>query len=152
VPHRISVRRSDAPTPKILCIDDDPAVGQLIRIHLSNYHVKVISAGYGTQGYWDAMVHQPDVVITDLRMPQGSGDYVVECLKRNLTTRGIPVIVLTGRRDPAQQRYLESLGVARYFVKPLPFDQLLTELRRHVTLEPSDAERPPGSQPQAHLS
>lgn len=121
--------------PKILCIDDNPAIGQLITLHLASYQVEVLNASYGTRGYWDAMVHRPDVVITDLRMPQGSGDYVVECLKHNTATQRIPIIVLTGRRDPVLKRYLLSLGIARYFVKPLPFDELYAELQRHIRLE-----------------
>ena len=135
--------RAVDPVPKILCIDDDPAVGRFIQIHLSKYRVEVLDARYGTHGYWEAMVHRPDVIITDLRMPQGSGDYVVECLKRNMTTRNIPVIVLTGRRDPALQRYLQALGIARYFLKPLPFSELYEELQRHVRLQPRDAEVSP---------
>ena len=106
-----------------------------MQIQLSNYRVEVHSARYGTHGYWDALVHRPDVIITDLRMPQGSGDYVVECLKRNQNTRDIPVIVLTGRDDPALQRYLKALGVAQYFIKPTPFSELCEELQRHIPLE-----------------
>lgn len=120
--------------PKVLCIDDDPAICHFMQIQLSNYRVKVLAARYGTHGYWEALVHRPDVIITDLRMPQGSGDYVVECLKRNRTTRDIPVIVLSGRGDPALQRYLKALGVAQYFVKPTPFSDLCEELKRHIPL------------------
>jgi CheY-like chemotaxis protein len=82
------------------------------------------------------MLHHPDVIITDMRMPQGSGDYVIECLKRNQATRDIPIIVLTGRRDPVLQRYLCSLGVAQYLIKPVQFPVLCAELERHIALEP----------------
>jgi CheY-like chemotaxis protein len=61
-------------------------------------------------------------------------------LKRNPGTRDIPVIVLTGRRDPALQRYLRGLGVAQYLVKPLAFNELQTELRRFITLLPRNVE------------
>jgi two-component system, OmpR family, response regulator RpaA len=124
--------------PKILCIDDDPAICQVMQVQLSEYLVEVRAARYGTHGYWEALVHQPDVIITDLRMPQGSGDYVVECLKRNRTTCDIPVIVLTGRDDPALKRYLTALGVKRYFVKPTPFSELCEELKWHIPLEARD--------------
>lgn len=125
----------ESKVPKILCIDDDPAICQFMQIQLSTFRVEVMDARYGTHGYWQALVHRPDVIITDLRMPQGSGDYVVECLKRNLTTCDIPVIVLTGRDDPALERYLLALGVARYFVKPTPFAEVYEELQRHIPLE-----------------
>jgi two-component system, OmpR family, response regulator RpaA len=121
--------------PKVLCIDDDPAVAEFMQAQLSDYRVHVLTAQFGTHGYWKALVHRPDVIITDLRMPQGSGDYVVECLKRNVATRDIPVIVLSGRNDLALVRYLTALGVARYFVKPTPFSDLYEELQRHIPLE-----------------
>jgi DNA-binding response OmpR family regulator len=124
------------PEPKILCIDDDPAICRSLQIQLQNYAVRVFTASFGSHGYWEALVHRPDIIITDLRMPQGSGDYVVECLKRNAATRNIPVIVLTGRRDPALQRYLRGLGIAQYLVKPCTFDELQAELRRFITLLP----------------
>ncbi len=130
--------RKQSKVPKVLCIDDDPAVSEFMQAHLSDYRVELLSARYGTHGYWEALMHRPDVIITDLRMPQGSGDYVVECLKRNLTTRDIPVIVLSGRDDPALQRYLAVLGVVRYFVKPTPFSELCEELKRHIPLEAND--------------
>jgi DNA-binding response OmpR family regulator len=126
------------PSPKILCIDDDPDLCRTLKIRLQNYAVEVFTSSFGSQGYWEALVQQPDMVITDLRMPQGSGDYVVECLKRNPSTRHIPIIVLTGRRDPALQSYLQGLGVARYLVKPVPFDELLCVLQGHISLLPRE--------------
>jgi DNA-binding response OmpR family regulator len=122
--------------PRILCIDDDPAVCRSLKIQLQNYTVEVFTAAFGSQGYWETLIRRPDVIITDLRMPQGSGDYVVECLKRNPVTRDIPVIVLTGRRDAALQRYLRGLGIAQYLVKPVAFEELRSELRRFITLSP----------------
>ena len=134
----LHVKNRGAKMPKILCIDDDPAICQFMHIQLRNYRVEVVDTHFGTHGYWEALVHRPDVIITDLRMPQGSGDYVVECLKRNVTTRDIPIIVLTGRDDPALERYLTALGVVRYFVKPTPFSELFEELRRHIPLEATE--------------
>jgi CheY-like chemotaxis protein len=132
--------KSLARLPKILCIDDDPAICRSLQIQLQNYAVQVFTSSFGSQGYWEALVHQPDVIITDLRMPQGSGEYVVECLKRNPGTRDIPIIVLTGRRDQGLQRYLRGLGIAQYLVKPLAFEDLRTELRRFITLLPRNVD------------
>jgi response regulator RpfG family c-di-GMP phosphodiesterase len=124
--------------PRILCIDDDPDLCRVLKIQLQNYAVEVFTASFGSQGYWEALVHQPDIIITDLHMPQGSGDYVVECLKRNPNTCRIPVIVLTGRRDQALQSYLQGLGIVQYLVKPVPFDELCRELHRHISLLPRE--------------
>lgn len=124
--------------PRILCIDDDPAICRSLQIQLQNYAAEVFTASFGSHGYWEALVHRPDVIITDLRMPQGSGDYVIECLNRNRVTRDIPVIVLTGRRDQTLQRYLRGLGIAQYLVKPVSFDELRSELQRFIKLLPRE--------------
>ena len=65
-------------TPVVLCIDDDPHVIEVIQDYLDRYDVKLLPAYFGTQGIWLAALHQPDVIITDLRMPQGDGTTVIE--------------------------------------------------------------------------
>ena len=55
-------------------------------------------------------------------MPQGEGSYVVDCLKHRADTGEIPVIVLTGNRDPQLELGMRGLGVAHYLHKPLKFD------------------------------
>src|SRR5215813_6921962 len=113
--------------PVVLCIDDDPGICQSLQNQLKRLGLDVQIALFGTHGYWDALVRRPDVIITDLRMPQGSGDCVIECLKRNPKTRNIPIIVLTGRRDPELKHYLTGMGIARFFCKPLAFQELCDE-------------------------
>src|SRR5262245_41594735 len=95
--------------PTILSIDDDPALTAAIRLRLSNYDVDVLTAADGTEGLWMAMNEKPDVIVTDLRMPNGDGDYVVECLKGRADTCEIPVITVTGKRDV--HRWMQMMGV-----------------------------------------
>lgn len=122
--------------PTILCIDDDPALTTAMCLRLSQYDVDVVCAYFGNQGIWTAVTERPDVIVTDLRMPNGDGDDVIECLKGRSDTCDIPVIVLTGRRDRAIERWMRTLGVACYLRKPLPFERLLDALRRYIELRP----------------
>jgi FixJ family two-component response regulator len=69
-----------------------------------------------------------------MRMPQGAGEYVVDCLRRNSDTQSIPIIILTGQRDPLLERKMRSLGVADFFTKPILFDALLEAIGRYITL------------------
>ena len=124
----------DSDRPKVLCIDDDPEVSRALGIRLGNHNVEVLRAFHGMQGFWLALTEKPDLIITDLRMPQGEGDYVVECLKGNADTRHIPVFVLTGRRDKNLQRRMQNLGVDDYFLKPIDFDLLRDHLKRFIPL------------------
>ena len=117
---------------KVLSIDDDPAISEVLMHRLRAYGVDVIRAFNGTQGYWTALDMRPDVIISDMIMPEGDGNYMFMRLKDHPLTADIPVIVLTGQKNPALKRQMLSLGVDAYFTKPLNFDELLKELRRHI--------------------
>jgi CheY-like chemotaxis protein len=129
-------------TPAVLCIDDDPHVSEVIQDWLAAYEVKLLKAFFGTQGIWMAAIQMPDVIITDLRMPQGDGATVIECLKRNVQTAAIPIIVLTARHEPGLQRDIERIGASRYLTKPIHCNDLLGELQRHIEVRPKPFEEP----------
>lgn len=128
-----------SPRPKVLCIDDDPAICTAVESHLSQYDVEVHTAYLGKQGIWSAVTESPDVIITDLRMPHGNGQYVIECLKGRADTSQIPVIVLTGQRDPKIKHWTMSLGVDHFLQKPLRMDRLVGLLGRWIDLKPAAA-------------
>jgi CheY-like chemotaxis protein len=69
-----------------------------------------------------------------MRMPQGRGDYILECLRHSSETRDIPVIVLTGERGPAVAQKIHRLDVQAIFTKPVSFDQLLAAIEVHIPL------------------
>jgi DNA-binding response OmpR family regulator len=126
--------------PTLLCIDDDPHITHSIQLRLRDYEVEVLSAFHGMHGFWQAMTRRPDLIITDLRMPQGGGEYLVQCLRENSETRSIPVIVLTGRRDPELHRKMHELGAQEFVTKPIPFQDLLQLIGKHMPLREREAE------------
>jgi two-component system, OmpR family, response regulator RpaA len=120
--------------PVVLCIDDDPEIVDTIRLRLRDYEVEVLSAYYGMHGFWQAMSRRPDLIISDVRMPQGNGDYLVQSLRRNTDTVSIPVIVLSGCREPEVERSMRRLGAKEFFTKPAPFDQLQQAVAKYIPL------------------
>ncbi len=126
--------------PTLLCIDDDPQICEAIGLRLREYEVDVLCGYHGTHGFWLAMTDRPDLIITDMRLPQGEGDYVVECLRNNSDTRGIPIIVLTGQRGPEIDEKFRRLDVQAFFTKPVSFEQLLAVIEQHIPLRPRTAE------------
>jgi len=130
---------ADPTGPKALVIDDDPTISKALKIRLGAYGVQVLRAFNGTQGYWMALKHEPDVIITDINMPEGAGNHLLGRLQGHTITRNIPVIVLTGRRiggrkDYAMEREMLSYGAKAYLTKPFDFQVLLTELARHIPI------------------
>jgi CheY-like chemotaxis protein len=136
----VAERPASAKRPTILVIDDDPGVSRALIRCLSHYDVAVLRAHHGAHGLWLAKTEGPDVIITDLRMPQGGGQHVVECLKRRPDTRGIPIIVLTGLYHDGLERQMRQLGVDEYFTKPVALDDLCYAVRRFVELRESAPE------------
>ena len=69
-------------------------------------------------------------------MPLGDGRYVLTQLKANPRTKGIPVIILTGHRDPKLKQELLALGADRFLSKPFALETLLSTLHEFVELKP----------------
>jgi response regulator RpfG family c-di-GMP phosphodiesterase len=125
----------------LLAIDDDPNVSQAIRRRFGQYRVTLLQAEHGTHGIWLATTRRPDVIITDLRMPQGRGQDVVACLARDPRTRQIPIIVLTGVFDDELRRRMLNLGVAAYLTKPVSFEDLCEAVGRFVELREREEDK-----------
>ncbi|MCS7467154.1 response regulator [Stieleria sp. ICT_E10.1] len=121
-------------TPRILCIDDDPEICRTLEMRLSDYQAEVLVAYFGTQGFWEAITDHPDLILMDVSMPSGDGRFVLESLRNNQATEGIPVIVLTGMRDPELHSEMLALGADRFLNKPIHFDVLLREMQSFVEL------------------
>jgi CheY-like chemotaxis protein len=130
--------------PKVLCIDDDVDIPKVIGIKLERYGVKVISAPNGEQGYRTALMQKPDVIISDIVLPEGEGCYIINRLKSQASTAHIPVIILTGQSYPEIKQQLLTMGVAGYLTKPLDFDDFLRELRQHIDFADHPSQTPVG--------
>jgi DNA-binding response OmpR family regulator len=94
----------------------------------------VLRAFNGMQGYWTALDMQPEVVILDMVMPDGGGNYIMGRLRSHPLTEKVPVIMLTGVNTPGVRRQMFGLGVDGYLTKPLDFDALIEHVGQYVTL------------------
>jgi CheY-like chemotaxis protein len=134
----VSPRRAvvplDGELSLLLCIDDDPVVIQSIAMRLQPYGVKVTGIDNGTQGYLQAVTDPPDLILLDLKMPNGAGNYILGKLKDNPHTKNIPVIVLTGDTAAGVKRLMNSLGADGYLTKPVDWTELFAAMGRCVPL------------------
>jgi adenylate cyclase len=137
--------KSEAPAKlaRILFVDDDEDIQRIMQIRLRACGVEVMTASSAMQGLWMAMREPPQVIITDYRMPEGSGEYLIGRLRAVPALRTIPIIVLTAasgglKRDHAlERRFLGEYGVSAFLSKPLKFDELLGALSRHIEFDPT---------------
>jgi twitching motility two-component system response regulator PilG len=109
--------------PRIVVVDDDRSIRDLLKLHLSN-------AGYAVQAAEDAIVaghlvlqEAPDLMIVDVQMPYMNGYEFVAALKSDPTTRHIPVVFLS--IDDHLAEGSAKLGAAAYLKKPVVVDRLL---------------------------
>jgi DNA-binding response OmpR family regulator len=125
-------------SPKILVVDDDHNITLALWRRFKAVGIEVIRSHHGKEGMVLAMSERPDVIITDYKMPGISGERFLMNLKYNDLTKHIPVIMVTGvtfggKEDFALKRQVLGPGGAVSFLnKPLDFDALLNELRRHI--------------------
>lgn len=127
-------RAGEIRVPRILCIDDDPEICRTLELRLGQYQAEVLVAYFGTQGFWEAITDHPDLILMDVGMPSGDGRFVLQSLRQNRMTERIPVIVLTGMRDPSLRSEMLSLGADRFLNKPIHFDVLLREMQDFVEI------------------
>jgi len=124
--------------PVVLCIDDDPEISEAISLRLRKYEVDVLRAFHGMHGLCLAVACQPDLIITDLNMPQGGGSYLIECLRNDSNTCGLPIIVLTGQRNPQLEATVRQLGAAHFLKKPIHSDELTAAIGKFIPLSIKD--------------
>lgn len=128
--------------PWVLAIDDDCEYVESLRHRLEAAGLSLVTASSGLEGFQMAFRHPASAILLDFNMPNGQGDYVLGRLKKNPVTMDIPVIVVTGNRDRTLERRMLNLGAAKFFSKPVEFEDLLTELRRHMPTPPRSADAP----------
>ena len=80
---------------KILIIDDDPDIVELIKNRLQQHGYEIVSCNDGDSGVKKAVASLPDLIIMDVMMPNLSGGEAVKLLKSNTITQHIPIIFFT---------------------------------------------------------
>lgn len=118
--------------PWVLHVDDDDAFRNIVRLRLEAAGICVANASDGIEGIHQAFRQRVGAIILDFEMPNGRGDYVLGRLKGNPVTMDIPVIVLTGMRDPLLSERLLEMGAAACLRKPPQFDVLIEQIEQLV--------------------
>jgi adenylate cyclase len=122
-----------ARTNRVLVIDDDATVRDLMRRYLSREGFDVVTAGGGREGLEFARELHPSVITLDVFMPDLDGWSVLQAIKQDVDLRHIPVIMMT-ISDEKQKGI--TLGASGYLTKPVDRAQLAQLLERFKTAAP----------------
>jgi type IV pilus assembly protein PilB len=115
---------------RILVVDDDPGLTEILRETLESDNYDVVTASNGLEAVTALYQHPPDLVLTDMQMPGMDGLALLQKVRGDLSTCLIPVVFLTviGAVD-SEARALD-LGADDYITKPIERTRLLSRVRR----------------------
>ena len=113
---------------KILIIDDEPDILELLCLRLEANNYEVISASDGQKGLDKARNENPDLIILDLMLPRIDGYKVCRMLKFDERFKNIPIILFTARTQEADMKLGQEVGADAYITKPFEPNILLSKV------------------------
>jgi CheY-like chemotaxis protein len=122
--------------PRVLLVDDDISIKKFFFQKFEKLGAELLYAADGTRGFWMARREEPTVIVADYRMPNGDAEYLLSRLRNTPETKGIPVIVQTGRQlnDAVKQRLTQQIagqpGATRILQKSADVGELFEALQR----------------------
>ena len=114
---------------KILVVDDDAAINELIKINLELSGYDVITAENGIQGFSLTKQELPDLIVLDVMMPDVDGYTVAKRVRENESTKDIPILMLTALGELEDKVKGFDIGVDDYLVKPFEMEELKVRVR-----------------------
>ena len=122
---------------KILVIDDDPAMTELIKLMLQHTEAQIITAHSGEDGLSKLTGYNPDIVLLDLVMSEMDGWQVCEKIR---SISRVPIMILSVLDNPGLVARALDMGADDYMVKPVKSAILIAHInnltRRNVELNP----------------
>jgi two-component system, OmpR family, response regulator VicR len=118
---------------KVVCIEDEQEMIELVRLILSRQNIEVVGALGGSEGLQKIAEINPDLVLLDLMMPEMDGWEVYQKMKASDQMRDIPVIVVTAKAQSIDR--VLGLHIARvddYITKPFGPQELLESVQRVI--------------------
>ena len=119
---------------RILVVDDEPDVLELIGFHLEKENFKVAAAETGDKALKMARAHVPSLLVLDLMLPGINGFEICALLKRDPKTRDLPILMLTARADEEDRVRGLELGAHDYVTKPFSPRELVLRVKNLLRL------------------
>jgi len=117
---------------KMLVVDDEPGVLDMIRGHFKYHGFDVLTAGDGVEGVKLCREHKPDVILLDFKMKHMDGDEAVPHL-REAVPKAL-ILMVSAYQDEAAKKRLRGLGIDGYFEKPVSILELQRVIENALNL------------------
>lgn len=117
---------------KVLVVDDNPDMTDFLAKTLGEYFKQIIVASNGVEALRLARNHMPDLIVSDVMMPEMDGFQLCKCIKEDIAVSHIPIILLTARSDEQSQQEGYKNGADAYLAKPFEVDTLVELVRSRL--------------------
>lgn len=114
---------------KILVIDDEQSINELIKVNLELAGYKVFQALDGIKGFALAKQELPNAIILDVMMPEVDGYTVAQRIRQNASTKNIPILMLTALSQLNDKIKGYDIGIDDYLTKPFEMEELRVRIR-----------------------
>jgi DNA-binding response OmpR family regulator len=114
---------------KILVVDDEPGIVEIVEANLLGDGFEVVSASNGKEGLEMVQSEQPELIVLDVMMPEMDGWQVLKALETDPDTAGIPVIMLTAKAADEDYIYGLEEGAVEYITKPFYPQELVNRIK-----------------------
>lgn len=114
---------------KILIIDDEQHIVELLRFNLESNGYEVLDASDGREGLEKAVETLPDLILLDLMLPSIDGIEVCRQLRKDQSTEDIPIIMLTAKSEETDKIIGLEIGADDYMTKPFSVRELLARVK-----------------------
>jgi two-component system OmpR family response regulator/two-component system alkaline phosphatase synthesis response regulator PhoP len=115
--------------PRVLLVEDDPAIRELVELHLSLEGLSVLAVGDGNEALALARAEPFDLIVLDLMLPGLDGVTVCRAIRRDSRNGDAPILMLTARRDEADKVLGLDSGADDYLTKPFGVRELVARVR-----------------------
>ncbi len=121
---------------KILLVDDEADVLDVLGKKLENEGFVTLKASDGNEGLAKAREEKPDLILLDIMMPGKDGFSLLRDLRSDQQLCEVPVIMVSAKSEAGSLFQGRDLGATDYLIKPVDFDQLLKYIRKYTLAEP----------------
>ena len=128
---------------KILIVDDDPDIRDILKLTLSEENYEILEAKDGEEALKMINSKPLDLVLLDYKIPKMDGRQVCRLIKKDLLLRHLPIIMVTGKGDISDKVDGIDAGADDYVVKPFEPKELLARIRMIVRRTERDLEANP---------
>ena len=133
------------PKPKILVIEDERALVEVLAVNLEREGFEVMLAYDGQDGLRQAQLKLPDLIVLDLMLPVKPGLEVCRELRNGARTRDIPIVMVTAKAEESDQLVGFAMGADDYVTKPYSYKVLIERIKKELRKSQAQEDPAPGS-------